>query len=90
MLTEMKGSPSTNSSTVSWDLYAGETAEAAKAGSSKASGTFVAGRNRSDRARVTGHDIFVRLRNNSSDQNLVMEFLGIEIDSFDGPRARQW
>ena len=90
MLTEMKGTPSAGSGTVSWDLYAAETAEAAKSGSSKASGTFVAGRNRSDRARVIGHDIFVRLRNNSSGQNLVMEFLGMELDSFDGPRARQW
>jgi len=90
MLTEMKGSPATGSSTVAWDLYAAETAEAAKAASSKASGTFVAGRNRSDRVRVAGHDIFVRLRNNTVNQNLVMEFLGIELDSFDGPRARQW
>ena len=90
MLTEMKGAPATGSSTVAWDLYAAETAEAAKAASSKASGTFAAGRNRSDRARVTGHDIFIRLRNNTSSQNLVMEFLGIELNSFDGPRERQW
>lgn len=90
MLTEMKGAVGTGSNPVAWDLYAAETAEAAKAGASKASGTFAAGRNRSDRARVTGHDIFIRLRNNTSSQKFSMEFLGLEIDSFDGPRARQW
>ena len=80
----------TGSNPVSWDLYAAETAEAAKAASSKASGTFAAGRNRSDRARVIGHDIFIRLRNNTSSQKFSMEFLGIEINSFDGPRGKQW
>jgi len=90
MLTEMKGAVATGSNPVTWDLYAAETAEAAKAASSKSNGTFAAGRNRSDRARVTGHDIFVRLRNNTSGQKFAMEFLGIELNSFDGPRARQW
>ena len=90
MLTEMKGAVGTGSNPVSWDLYAAETAEAAKAAASKASGTFAAGRNKSDRARVTGHDIFIRLRNNTSAQKFSMEFLGVELNSFDGPRARQW
>ena len=90
MLTEMKAAVATGSNPVTFDVYGAETAEAAKAGSSKVSGTWVAGRNKSERRRAVGHDLFIRLRNNTDAQAWGYEFLGLELNSFDGPRQRQW
>ena len=90
MLTEMKPAIASGSNPVTFDVYGAETAEAAKAGSSKINGTWVAGRNKSERRRAVGHDLFIRLRNNTDAQAWGYEFLGLEVNSFDGPRQRQW
>lgn len=90
MLSELKAAIATGSNDVTFDVYAAETAEAAKAASSKINGTWSAGRNKSERRRAIGHDIFIRLRNNTVSQDWAYEFLGVEIDSLTGPRERQW
>ena len=90
MLTEMKPSMATGTDGVTFNVYAAETAEAAKAGSSKFTGTWSAGRNKSERRRVAGHDIFIKLSNATVNQDWAYEFLGVELDSVTGPRERQW
>ena len=91
MLTEMKAALGTGSNDVAFNIYTGETAQAAHASStSQLAGTFSAGRNKSERRRATGHDIFIKLQNNTDNQSWSYEFLGLEFNSFDGPIARQW
>ena len=91
MLTEMKCALGTGSNDVAFNVYTGETAQAAAASStSQLAGTFSAGRNKSERRRATGHDMFIKLQNNTDNQSWSYEFLGVELNSFDGPTARQW
>ena len=91
MLTELKGALGTGSNDVTFGVYGAETAQAAHAlSSADFTGTFSAGRNKSERRRTMGHDIFIKLQNNSDNQAWSYEFLGVELNSFDGPRARQW
>jgi len=90
MLRELNAAFDTASNDVSFAVYAGESSQVAKAATAKFTGTWVAGRNKSERRRATGHNLFVRLRNNTNSQKWQYEFMGVSIDSFDGPRARQW
>ena len=91
LLTELKPALGTGSNDVTFSVYAAETAQAAHASSSaKFTGTISAGRNKSERRRATGHDMFIKLQNNTDSQSWSYEFLGIEVNSFDGPITRQW
>lgn len=90
MLTELKPTIATGSDDVTFNVHSAETAEGAKAGSSKFNGDWVAGRNKSERRRTVGHDIFIKLSNNTVNEDWAYEFLGIEVDSLSGPRERQW
>ena len=70
MLTEIKPALGTGSNDVSFSVYAAETAQAAHASSTaQFTGTISAGRNKSERRRATGHDMFIKLRNNSDNQS---------------------
>ena len=91
MLTEIKAALGTGSNDVSLNVYTGETAEAAAASStSQLAATVSAGRNKSERRRAVGHDMFIKLQNNTDSQSWSYEFLGVELNSFDGPISRQW
>ena len=91
MLTELKTALGAGSNDVTFGIYGAETAQAAHAlGSPNFTGTFSAGRNKSERRRAMGHDIFIKLQNDSDNQAWSYEFMGVELNSFDGPRARQW
>lgn len=91
MLTEMMAGIGTGSDDVTFDVYAAETAQAAEAAATaKFSGTFSAGRNKSERRRAIGHDIYVKLSNTTDSEAWTYEFLQIVLNSFDGPRGRQW
>jgi hypothetical protein len=90
MLRQLNAAFDTSSSDVDFAVYAGESSQTAKAATAEFTGTWVSGRNKAEKRRATGHNLFIRLRNNTDDEKWMYEFLGIEIDSFDGPRARQW
>jgi len=91
MLTEIKAALGTGSNDVALNVYTGETAEAAAASStSQLAATVSAGRNKSERRRAVGHDMFIKLQNNTNSQSWSYEFLGVELNSFDGPTSRQW
>ena len=90
MLTEMQATLDTGSNDVAFSVYAAESAQAAKASSAKFTGSFSSGRNKSERRRATGHNIFVKLGNSTSNQTFSYEYLNIGLSSFSGPRSRQW
>jgi len=93
MLTDMKAAIATGSSDVDFTVYAAETAQLAEASASAQTvftGSWSAGRNKSERRRAVGHDIYIKIRNDDNNEAWAYEFLGIELNSFDGPRGRQW
>ena len=93
MLTDLKAAMATGSSDVDFTVYASETAQLAEASASGVtafSGVWSAGRNKSERRRAMGHDIYIKIRNDDNSEGWAYEFLGIELNSFDGPRGRQW
>ena len=93
MLTDLKAAMATGSSDVDFTVYSAETAqlaEAAASGVTKFTGVWSAGRNKSERRRAIGHDIYIKIRNDDNNEAWAYEFLGVEVNSFDGPRGRQW
>ena len=90
MLRQLNAAFDTSSNDVDFAVYAGESSQTAKVATAEFTGTWVSGRNKAEKRRATGHNLFIRLRNNTDDEKWMYEFLGVEIDSFDGPRARQW
>ena len=93
MLTELKAAMASGSDDVDFTVYSAETAELAEGATSavtRFTGAWSAGRNKSERRRAVGHDIYVKIRNDDASEGWAFEFLGVEVNSFDGPRARQW
>ena len=91
MLTEMKAALGVGSEDVTFEVYSAETAQKAEtSGSPKFTGTWSAGRNKSERRRAIGHDVYVKLKSPADAKAWSYEFLGLELNSFDGPRERQW
>jgi hypothetical protein len=93
MLTDLKAAMATGSSDVDFTVYSAETAELAEGATSavtRFTGVWSAGRNKAERRRAVGHDIYVKIRNDDAGEGWAFEFLGIEVNSFSGPRARQW
>jgi hypothetical protein len=93
MLTDLKAAMATGSSDVDFTVYSAETAELAEGATSavtRFTGAWSAGRNKAERRRAVGHDIYVKIRNDDAGEGWAFEFLGVEVNSFSGPRARQW
>lgn len=89
-LTELNAVLATGSNDLTFGVYAGESAEAAKASTVCFSGDWSAGRNRSERRRAQGHAIFVRLSNNTNNETWAFEMLNAKAQSFSGRRGRQY
>ena len=79
-----------NTSPLSCPASTAQLAEAAASAQTIFTGTWSAGRNKSESRRAVGHNIYVKLQNNTNSETWAFELLGIELNSFDGPRGRQW
>lgn len=77
-----------SSDPITFDVYSSKSAEAAKASTSSLTGTWEASRNFSERRRDHGQSIYVRLRNNTLDQDFQFEKLIVTVDAVKGPGAR--
>jgi hypothetical protein len=90
MLTELEAKVATGSNDISFEVYYGESAQAAQASTPIVTGDWVAGRNKSERRRATGHSFYVKLYNTTNDEKWAFEQLVATLHTFDGPRGRQW
>jgi len=89
LVNELQGTMATGSSDVAYDVYAGETVQAATAATvAKYSGTWSAGRNFSDRTRQHGDAIFVKLSNVADNETWAFESLHAEVKAHGPERQR--
>lgn len=85
MLKEVQAVLGLVTSSLRWDVYAGETAEGALARGSVAGGVFESGRSFTDPVRVSGYAIYVRLRTN---RPWAAEALRVKLMTLGPSRAR--
>ena len=88
VLNELRAVLADGSDDVTYDVYVGDSPEAALAATSVFSGTWSEGRNRSVRERARGHVAYIRLRNSTLAERWAMERIQAVIKPLGGASAR--
>jgi hypothetical protein len=73
LLSELSAVLDNSSSPMTYSIHVGDSAEGALAAGQFSAGQFTSGRNYSHRSPVTGHSMFIKLRNSSNNQTWALE-----------------